>query len=165
MSTEPIVIDRKLTRYFGRLDRPISDSLEIAMRFCVNTDATRIFQALTRPEYLETWISFPGDDVGSYLVAWRERDGYRLDHYRRGTRDTMIRAGYRICRRRKMLFTWNMSGERSTSESLVYVGLQGNFTSTIVELHHRGLSSTSDCSWQREMWHNSFDRLTRLFQR
>jgi hypothetical protein len=154
--------DRKLTRYFGDPDQEFGDSTKIAIRFTVHTDAARIFQALTKPEYLETWISLPGDDADSYLAGWRERNGYRLDHYRSGRRDMIIRTAWRICRRRKMLFTWTLTGDLTAPESLVYVGLSGNFSSTIVELHHRGISA-ADWSWQQEMWHNSIDRLVRLF--
>jgi uncharacterized protein YndB with AHSA1/START domain len=163
MSTQTLPIERKLTKYFRAPDQEFGDALKIAMRFTVNTDAARIFQALTKPEYLETWVSLPGDDGSSYLAAWRDEEGFRLDHYRGGRRDLIIRGTYRICRRRKMLFTWTMTGDRLAHESLVYVRLHGNFTSTIVELHHRGISSMSDYSWQKEMWRNSIDRLVRLF--
>jgi len=162
MNTE-CTTDRKLTRYFGGPDQESGDALRIAIRFTVPTDAARIFQALTKPEYLETWITLPGDDAESYLVAWRQPNGYRLDHYRGGRRDLIIRGTYRICRRRKMLFTWTMAGDWTAPESLVYVRLNGNFRNTIVELHHRGISSASDWSWQQEMWQNSIDRLVRLF--
>jgi hypothetical protein len=77
----------------------------------------------------------------------------------------MIRGDYRICRRRKLLFTWRMSGELNSPESLIYVGLHGNFTSTILELHHRGLSSEQEYLWQQEMWNSSLGRLQRIFQR
>jgi uncharacterized protein YndB with AHSA1/START domain len=163
MSTQTLPIERKLTKYFRAPDHKFGDALKIAMRFTVNTDAARIFQALTKGEYLETWVSLPGDDASSYLACWRDEEGFRLDHYRGGRRDLIIRGTYRICRRRKMLFTWAMSGDRVAPESLVYVRLHGNFTSTIVELHQRGISSMSDYSWQQEMWRNSIDRLVRLF--
>lgn len=134
------------------------------MTVSVGSDASRIFQALTSPEYLETWISLPGDRADSYLVAWQQSGSYRFDHYRSGRRDLIISGEYRICRRRKLLFTWKTSGDRMGSDSLVYIGLHGNFRSTILELHHRGISSFAEYTWQQEMWHRSLDRLVRLFE-
>jgi uncharacterized protein YndB with AHSA1/START domain len=165
MSTQAITADRKLTRYFQTADRDVNSGLNIACSVTLHSDAVRVFQALTRPEFLETWITLPGDDVACYLVAWQQNGGYQLDHYRDGSRDLMIRGDYRICRRRKLLFTWRMSGELNSPESLIYVGLHGNFTSTILELHHRGLSSEQEYLWQQEMWNSSLGRLQRIFQR
>jgi len=165
MSTQAVTVERKLTRYFRSPDRDPRESFSIAKRITIQTDANRLFQALTRPEYLETWVRLPGDNADSYLVAWHQQESYRLDHYHNGRRDMIIRGDYRICRRRKLLFSWKMSGDMAAPESLVYVGLHGNFTSTLLELHHRGISTASDYLWQQEMWNNSLDRLARLFSR
>jgi uncharacterized protein YndB with AHSA1/START domain len=165
MSTQAIAVERKLTRYFRTADQEFCDSFNIAKRVTVETDANRLFQALTRPEYLEAWVTLPNDNDECYLVAWTQPDSFRLDHYRNGRRDLMIHGGYRLCRRRKMLFTWRLSGDAAGSESLVYVGLHGNFTSTILEIHHRSITSVSAYEWQQEMWNNSLDRLTKLFER
>lgn len=165
MSTQAIAVERKLTKYFRGSDLTSGDPFNIAMRIAVDADAARIFETLTRPEYLETWMTLPGDGEDCYLVAWKQRGSFRLDHYRHGRRDVMIRGEYRICRRQKMLFTWRVSGETAGPETLVYIGLHGNFASTIVELHHRGIPSAAEFSWQQEMWSGSLDRLMRLFQR
>jgi uncharacterized protein YndB with AHSA1/START domain len=164
MSTQAIAVERKLTRYFPAPDESVQESLSIAMHVTVHSDATRIFQALTRPEFLETWIALPGDDTDCFLVAWQQTGSYRFDHYRRGRRDLIVSGDYRICRRRKMLFTWSMKGDRCHAESLVYIRLHGNFTSTILELHHRGIACGADHQWQQEMWSRSMDRFTRLFR-
>jgi uncharacterized protein YndB with AHSA1/START domain len=165
MSTQAIAIERKLTKYFKGPDLALSDPFNIALRVTIDSDATRLFETLTQPEYLETWMTFPEDDDNSYVVAWKQAGGFRLDHYRRGRRDVMIGGEYRICRRRKMFFTWRMTGDIAGPETLVYIGLHGNFTNTILELHHRGISSAADYTWQQEMWSRSMDRLSRLFHR
>jgi uncharacterized protein YndB with AHSA1/START domain len=164
MSTQAIAVERKLTKYFREPDQDVRESLNIAISTTVFSDANRIFQALTRPEYLETWMTLPGDDADAYLVAWSQSGGYRFDHYQGGKRDLIITGEYRLCRRRKMLFTWKTSGESFQTESLVYVGLHGNFGSTILELHHRGIRSFAEHQWQQEMWQRSLDRLARLFE-
>jgi hypothetical protein len=165
MSTQAIAVERKLSRYFRTSHEDPDDSFNIAKRITVETDANRLFQALTRPEYLEAWVTLPNDNDNCYLVAWTQPESFRLDHYCNGRRDLIIHGGYRLCRRRKMLFTWRLSGDLAGSESLVYIGLHGNFTSTILEIHHRRIASVPDYEWQQEMWNESLQRLTKLFER
>lgn len=133
------------------------------MRLSIPSDAGRIHQALIQPEYLETWITLPGDTADSRLVAWREGGSYRFDHYRNGRLDLTISGNDRVRRRRKMLFTWKKNADRIAAESLVSIRLCGNFSSTILELHHTGIVSKQECEWQRQMWCRSLDRLCQLF--
>lgn len=164
MSTQTVIVERKLTRYFPP-DRNPHESFNIAMHAALPSDANRIFQALTQPEYMETWLTFPGDDAASHLVARQQNNGFCLDHYRNESRDLVVSGDYRICRRRKMLFTWKKHADDApAAESLVYIRLHGNFTNTIVELHHRGIAAPPEYAWQQAMWQASFARLTRLFQ-
>jgi uncharacterized protein YndB with AHSA1/START domain len=165
MSTLAIAVERKLTKYFRSPDLSLRESFNIGVRVTLHSDASRIFETLTRPEFLETWITLPGDDAHCQVVASRQPGGYRFDHYRYGRRDRVISGEYRFCRRRKMLFSWRMTGDREGSESLVYIGLYGNFSDTILELHHRGIASVADYGWQQEMWNLSLDRLSKLFGR
>lgn len=163
MSTQAIAVERKLTKYFRAPDPGLHESFNIGVSVTVPSDASRIFQALTKPEFLETWVTFPEDDADCRVVAWQQGGGYRFEHYRGERRDLTVSGDYRICRRRKMLFSWKMMGDRGVSESLVFICLHGNFTSTILELHHRGIASVEDYGWQQQMWNLSLDRLSRLF--
>lgn len=135
----------------------------ISLRVVIQADAHRLCQALTRPEYLETWLRFPGDDDSARLVGWQEGEGYRLDHYHRGQRDAILRCRFHVRRRRKLLFTWSLTGETRPPESLVLIRMRGNFASTILELYHRGASPAAYRFWQEAMWQASFCRLADLF--
>jgi Activator of Hsp90 ATPase homolog 1-like protein len=139
------------------------EAWQIALRLFVKADAYRLSQALTTPEYLESWVTLPGDEPNSYLAGWKEADGFRLDHYQRGRRDLIIRCAFHRCRRRKMLFAFRVSGDLTPPESLVSIRLQGHFESTFLELHHSGISSASYYLWQQQMWQSSLARLTSLF--
>jgi hypothetical protein len=156
-------VERSPRRYFRDPRLLQDDAWRIAIRLSVKADAYRLFQALTTPEYLETWVSLPGDGANSYIAAWKEPDGFRIDHYRHGHRDLVIRCTYQMCRRRKMLFCFRLTGELTPPESLVLIRLSGNFGSTMLELHHRGVSASSYHAWQLEMWQLSLGRLASLF--
>jgi len=135
----------------------------ISLRTVIEANTHRLFEAFTRPEYLETWLRFPGDDASARMVGWQEGDGFRLDHYLRGQRDTILRCRFLTSRRRKLLFTWSLTSETRPPESLVLVRMRGNFASTILELQHRGSSPAALRSWQEAMWQTSLHRLADLF--
>jgi hypothetical protein len=154
---------RLLKRYSAtpRLQR--DETWHVAVRLSVKADAYRLSRALTTPEYLESWVSLPGDEPDSYLIGWKETDGFRLDHYQRGRRDLIIRCAFHVYRRRKMLFAFRMTGDLTPPESLVYLRLRGHFESTFLELHHTGIASASYHLWQQQMWESSLARLVSLF--
>lgn len=83
----------------------------ISLRVDIEANTHRLFEAFTRPEYLETWLRFPHDDASARMVGWQEGDGFRLDHYLCGQRDTILRCRFLTSRRRKLLFTWSVTGE------------------------------------------------------
>ena len=131
------------------------------MSICVSADVPRIFQLLTVPEYLEAWMWFPAVEADARLNASRSEHEYRLDCYSSGRLRASISGAYRVCRHRKLLFTWNNSG-LSSRASIVDIRLRGNFGSSILELRHAGLASAAEYFWQMAMWRASFEQLVRL---
>lgn len=131
------------------------------MSICLNADVRRIFQLLTVAEYLETWMCFPGGEPDAQVTAFRHQDEYRLEYLCDGRQHTSISGSYRVCRQRKVLFSWSNPG-LSSGVSLVDIRLRGNFGSSILELRHTGLSSAVEYFWQMAMWRASLERLVRL---
>jgi uncharacterized protein YndB with AHSA1/START domain len=135
----------------------------VSVTVSINTVARRIFQALTVPEYLETWLRMPGDDPDCYIAALQYSNYYRLDRYRRGGVDVSVKGSYRIFRRNKLHFTWQKHAESATPESLVQIRLHGDFGRTTMRLKHVGLPSPEQHLWHQEMWELSLARLASLF--
>jgi uncharacterized protein YndB with AHSA1/START domain len=141
---------------------------EIAFHMTVSADRRRIFDALTVPEYVETWLSLPGEHSECQTVASRTDDGYRLEHYDAGGNlDFSIAGTYRVCRRGKLLFTWRKhpaaSEPRRSDESLVMIRLNGAFAESTLLLTHTGLFSASDYDWTRALWTLSLTKLQTIF--
>jgi len=143
--------------------QPINTPWSVSVTVSVNTIARRLFQALTVPEYLETWLRMPGDDTDCYIAALQNANCYRLDRYRRGGIDVSVIGSYRILRRNKLHFTWRQYAELSTPESLVQIRLLGDFGRTTVRLNHVGLTSREQHIWHQELWEKSLTKLASLF--
>jgi uncharacterized protein YndB with AHSA1/START domain len=155
-------VPKSFNKYCESLEGP-GTPWTIEVRSAIEADVYRLYQMLTTPEYLEAWISLPGDGArSSHVVGWKETNGFRLDHYRHGTRDMIIQGEYYTCRRHKLVFTWKVTGEFRPPESVVFIRLCGNFSTTIMELYHSGCSHPAYHSWQRQMWESSICRLAGL---
>jgi uncharacterized protein YndB with AHSA1/START domain len=140
---------------------------EIALHMTLSADRRRIFDALTLPEYIETWLSLPGEHSNCRTVAARTENGYQLDHYGLDRLDFSISGNYRVCRRARMLFTWRKSSATSdplsTPESLVLIRLYGAFAQSTLLLTHTGRFSESEYGWTCDLWTLSLRKLQTLF--
>jgi uncharacterized protein YndB with AHSA1/START domain len=139
----------------------------ITLRIELAADRRRIFDALTVPEYIETWLSLPCTHVDCRTIASRTSDYYRLDHYAANRLDFSITGLYHVCRRAKMSFTWRkteVSGDQGgVSESRVLIRLYGDFAKSTLSLAHTGFFSESEYRWHGELWDRSLTKLQALF--
>ncbi len=136
----------------------------IAMSIHVNADTRRICQALTVPEYLETWICIPDQKAGAQVVAFEHGNGYRVEHYAAGRVAVSINGSYLYRHQRKMRLFWRTTRREDCTESLVDFRLRGNFGSSILELRQIMLTSAADYLWHQKFWQTSLQTLASLLR-
>jgi hypothetical protein len=139
------------------------------MAIAVSAEARRIFQALTLPEYLETWIVFPEQSADSSLTASQLENGYRLDQRAAGSVQTTITGSFLFRHHRKMRLRWRRTSSANSPQkihpdSLVDFRLRGNFGSSILELRHSRFASHAEFFWHQTLWQNSLARLASLLR-
>jgi len=130
----------------------------------VDADARRIFHALTVPEYLEAWIDFPGCGKNSNVVAAATDNGYRLNHYSKGSVDVSIKCSYLFCHQRKLRLYWRETRVSISTNTLVDFRLRGNFGRSILELRHFAIDSTEEYLWHERLWRRSLEKLASLLR-
>ncbi len=140
---------------------------EIAMRATLKADKRRIFDALTLPEYMETWLCLPCSHVDCRTTASQTGSRFCFDHYVAGALDLTITGCYQMCRRGKMSFTWQKTEahpqSEHSSESIVQIRLYGEFASSALSLTHTGHFSPDEYRWHCDMWQLSLNKLQSLF--
>jgi uncharacterized protein YndB with AHSA1/START domain len=139
---------------------PEQSSCIFTMR-SVSADRQRIFHALTVPEYIETWFSAPGALI-SRTVVRRKDDFFSITCFCAEREHFRILCSFRVCRRRKLLFTWRHQNPLDRSSSLVKIRLEGDFGRTAVYVTHVGLE-LSDLQWHQELWEASLEKMCKLF--
>ncbi len=142
---------------------PDADRPTIYLEANIRADARRLFYALTAPEYLETWLSFPGHERGCSTFATVVDYDYMIVHLCEGIGRTAVTGRYRVRERRNVVFSWRLEGIQSLPESHVDIRLSGNFEYTTLVLRHTGFDSWQQYLWHRSMWSRSLERLGRLF--
>jgi hypothetical protein len=136
----------------------------IAMSIAIDADAQRISQALTVPEYLEAWISMPGQQKDSSIRASHMPNGYRLDHYRAGCIVTSVAGSFLFCHLRKMRLSWRMIDRPELPASVVDLRIRGNFGTSVLQLRHAALQCTGEFFWYQQLWLFSLHRLSCLLR-
>lgn len=152
---QPVRIIREWKSY-----APTELPLSVSVMRSVNANRQRIFQALTVPEYIETWFAAPGALLGSTAVFARE--GFFSISYA-DTRGEQIRifCSYKAIRRSKLLFTWRNETTSDRIPSLVKIRLLGDFGRTTVHVTHVGMAQ-SEQQWHEDLWNVSLKNLSNL---
>jgi uncharacterized protein YndB with AHSA1/START domain len=140
---------------------PLKPGFSIAVMRRVNADRQRVFHALTVPEYIETWFSVPGSLIGRTFV-WRRDELVSISYSCRENEESRIVCSYRVCRKRKLLFTWRHSHALERAPSWVRIRLEGEFRRTAVHVTQFGLE-LSDRQWHQELWEASLEKMCKLF--
>jgi hypothetical protein len=166
MSATAILTPGKSLRHNRKVEGRAT-TRRIALRVEVAADRRRIFDALTVPEYIETWLRIPSANADCHTVASQADDCFRLDHYAADRLELSITGSYRVRRRGKMFFSWCKSlpcdEPVEVPESLVLIRLYGAFAKSTLCLAHTGLFSECEYRWHRELWNRSLAQLQALF--
>ena len=139
----------------------LEDGAEVSVSLSMNADRNRLFQALTFPEYIDTWFVAPDATPGTtavtkgancFVVSYRSLDGS----------DKRFVGSYKVFRRGKVQFAWRQHAYGETSSSLVRIRLDGNFERTTVHLTHLGIAQEEQSHYS-VLWQASLERLASLF--
>lgn len=144
---------------------PVLMQCETAQAVCatrsIRADRSRLFMALTVPEYVEAWFSIPGAAPG-YTRVLGTGGGFSIRGIREENAWLRLTCTYKVCRRSKLIFTLMHAISGDMNSSLVRIRLQGDFDRTTVHVTHDGLSPI-DQPWWQSVWEVSLENLGRLF--
>ena len=146
-----------------RLQEFTADWSTLLMEVSIRADIRRLFHALTVPEYLEAWMSIPGDHSGCSTIASRINEDFLVEHSCKGKREFSIAGTYSVCRRHNLTFSWRIDGNLRMPKTEVDIRLRGDFENTRLILQQSGFTSPSDCAWHRALWSASLGKLTALY--
>src|SRR5579863_2144604 len=95
----------------------------------VNADRNRIYQALTVPEYIEAWLSIPGE-IASSTRVFAGDDSFSVSYSSIQHGPRRIFCSYQVRRRSKLVFTWQHFASLESIAGMVKIRLLGDFGRT-----------------------------------
>jgi uncharacterized protein YndB with AHSA1/START domain len=161
MNTSALAVKPVRTIREWKRTLPTVEQLSISVMASVHADRHRIYQALTVPEYIETWFSAPGAVTGCTEVFVQE-DFFSIGYSRKVGERCGILCSYKVRRRNKLLFTWEHNAFSESPSSMVKIRLLGDFERTTVHVTHVGLT-LADQQWHQDLWESSLRSLGKLF--
>ena len=156
--------------FAARYDRPalewarrtgLEDGVEVSVQRSINADRNRLFQALTVPEYIDTWFVAP-DAVSGTTAVTKGPNCFVVSYCSLDGSDKRFVGSYKVFRRGKVQFAWRQHAYGETSSSLVRIRLDGNFERTTVHLTHLGIVQEEQSHYS-VLWQASLERLASLF--
>ena len=135
----------------------------VSLEVSIEADVRRLFHALTVPEYIEAWMSLPGERPGCSTMATRTGDDYLIEHSCEGRPSIAISGIYSVCRRRNVFFSWRVDGDLCVPQTEVEIRLSGDFERTRLLLRHKGFPSRHDHVWHGALWTASLEKLASLY--
>ncbi len=137
----------------------------VSLQCSIAAETRRIFHALTLPEHMESWLTFPCcNSSHGNQASWLSND-FSLTHACDANGSLLtINGSYSTCRTRKLAFTWTLENDCARNRTYVDIRLCGDFDRSSLRLEHVGFDSESQFAWHQALWSASMRRLRELFE-
>jgi hypothetical protein len=152
-----------LSAEYGRPQR-INPEASLSFSVSLNADRRRIFQVITISEYMETWLSVPGCQHDSPIYAVSDPTRFHVRYFDEKAGPSALFGYYQTYRTSKTNILWRRTGSREPGASFVRIRLNGDFERTTLCLNHSGLNSKEERDWHSQLWAQSLQKLSSLFE-
>jgi uncharacterized protein YndB with AHSA1/START domain len=138
---------------------------DIALSFRFNANSSRVFYALSIPEYIETWLHAPHAGDVRFVFNLVAEETFRLDLYCGDSLQAIVHALCRVVGTNQVRYIWKTTGLAGNSETLVDMKLVCDAAACVLALKHSGFRDANESTWYEEMWRQSLERLCRLMEK
>jgi uncharacterized protein YndB with AHSA1/START domain len=138
---------------------------DVALSFQFTADSSRIFYALSLPEYIEAWLQASDTDDLRFVFNQIAEETFRIDLYRGETLQASVDASCWIVGSNQVRYTWKTTSPIGTTETLVDMKLLSGSGGCVLALKHSGFHDPAESARCRRMWQQSLERLCRLMEK
>jgi uncharacterized protein YndB with AHSA1/START domain len=138
---------------------------DVALSFKFNADSSRVFYALSIPEYIEAWLQSPDTEELQFVFDLVTPETFRIDLYRSHAFQASVDGSCQVVGANQVRYVWKTTSLTGTIETLVDMKLLCTSGGCVLALKHSGFRDTAECAWCSRMWHQSLERLCRLMEK
>jgi uncharacterized protein YndB with AHSA1/START domain len=148
-----------IARIPGRHER------DVALSFQFKADSSRVFYALSLPEYIEAWLQAPDTDDLRLVFNQIAEETFRIDLYRGETLHARVDGSCWVVGANQVRYIWKTTSPFDTTETLVDMKLLSGSGGCVLALKHSGFNDPQESARCRRMWQESLERLCRLMEK
>jgi hypothetical protein len=138
---------------------------DVALSFKFNADSSRVFYALSIPEYIEAWLRAPDIDELRFVFNQVAEDSFSIDLYRGRLLQASIDSSCWVVGSNQVRYIWKTTSPMGTAETLVDMKLLSGSGGCVLALKHSGFKDQSESARCSRMWHQSLERLGRIMEK
>jgi uncharacterized protein YndB with AHSA1/START domain len=131
----------------------------------IEAESSRVFYALSIPEYIEAWLLVPGEEELRLVFELDVPESFHIQLYRAEALQASIRGSCFAVNASQIKYRWNTTSSAGTTETLVDMRLLCAPRGCVLGLKHSGFRDAVESAWHREMWHQSLEKLSRLMKK
>jgi uncharacterized protein YndB with AHSA1/START domain len=163
------------TKQNGRIDLGLDPGMiaritgqherDVALSFQFRADSSRVFYALSIPEYIEAWLQAPDTDDLRFVFNQIAEETFRIDLYRGETLQASVDGTCSVVGANQVRYIWRTTSPIGTTETLVDMKLLCGTSGCVLALKHSGFDDPDESARCSRMWHQSLERLSRLMEK
>ena len=138
---------------------------DVALSFQFKADSSRVFYALSIPEYIEAWLQAPDTDDLRFVFNQVAEETFRIDLYRGETLQASVDGSCWVVGSNQVRYIWKTTSLIDTTETLVDMKLLPGSGGCVLALKHSGFRDPAESARCRRMWQQSLERLCRLMEK
>ena len=138
---------------------------DVALSFQFKADSSRVFYALSIPEYIEAWLQAPDTEELRFVFKQVAEETFRIDLYRGETRQASVDGSCWVVGSNQVRYIWKTTSLIDTTETLVDMKLLSGSGGCVLALKHSGFNDPAESARCRRMWQQSLQRLCRLVEK
>lgn len=138
---------------------------DVALSFKFNADSSRVFYALSIPEYIEAWLRAPDTEELRFVFNQVAEDTFSIDLYRGQSLQASIDSTCWVVGSNQVRYIWKTTSPMGTTETMVDMKLLSGSGGCVLALKHSGFRDQAESARCSRMWHRSLERLCRLMEK
>jgi len=138
---------------------------DVALSFQFKADSSRVFFALSIPEYIEAWLQAPDTDDLRFVFNQVAEDTFRIDLYRGHTLQASVDGSCWVVAANQVRYIWKTASPIAVTETVVDIKLLRAPGGCVLALKHSGFRDPIESARCRSMWQQSLERLCRLMEK
>jgi len=135
---------------------------DVVLSFRFEADISRVFNALSIPEYIEAWLQAPDAEELRFAFDPAAQQTFRVDFYRAATVQATVHGSCCVQGANRVRYIWKTSSPLGSAETAVDMQLRLGLSGCILGLKHSGFQNVVESAWCCKMWYRSLERLGRL---